>query len=143
MSPEEQGWLLAYELELPEATPLLQEWTGLPLKEQDKYRAHLSGLILNEVDHQIPARHLLSAWIHVERFALGQKPTYPELQGGLNPLLDVLCCPKIRNPHGLSFIVDKSPQFLQRVTAQAEPMTPNGERTRVRIYRHSVARLAA
>jgi hypothetical protein len=142
MTTAQEGWELVYEFRLSEPTVLLNVWQRMHWAEKKKHMRSLSWSVLAAVG-KVPQQPLTTAWVHVERHNPKPLPDHDGLIGGLKPLLDVLTSPKANKPHSLGFIVDDSPRFLQRLTAEALP-APRGQGfTVVRIYRPGAGRLAA
>lgn len=136
-------WELVYALRLPEPCILLHEVREMPTQELRKYRCHLAGMILDEIDHRPPQQPLVHARIHVERFASKPQPNYADLHGGLKQLTDVLCSPRLRRPYGLGFIVDDSHQFLNRLSIEARTVPQGQGYTIIQIFRPTAMALAA
>lgn len=142
MRPTDDGWTLAYEFRLPEPTVLLNVWQRMHWAEKKKYMTRISWMVSAAVGYR-PPKPLQRAWVHVERHNPKPFPDHDGLIGGLKPLLDVLCCPRLRQPHGLGFIVDDSPQFLKYLTAESKPASRGKGLTIVRIYKPAAQRMAA
>lgn len=138
------GWELVYCLRLPEPTILHQQFVRMRDHEQQRYREQLCWWFVDANDGT-PSAPLHESWVHVERHSAKPFPLHADLIGGLKPLLDVLVCPRLRNSHGLGFIVDDAPQYLLQLTAESLQAKPQQGYSVVCIYRPttSARRLAA
>jgi hypothetical protein len=135
-------WELVYALRLPVPTVLLNEWTRMHFRTKKRYMEKLGWMVI-AANRGKPQTPLHTCRIHVER---GNPKPFPDLDGligGLKPLLDVLVCPRLRNPHGLGFIKDDSQDFLKELTAQSVQTKPHEGYTLVKIYRETAMKVAA
>lgn len=128
------GWELVYRFRVPEPIVLLNVWTRMHFRRKASYMKQWQWLLL-EANKGKPRIVVHQCWIHVKR---GNPKPFPDLDGligGLKPLLDVLVCPRLRNPYGLGFIKDDSQDFLQKLTAESVQTKPHEGFTEVEIYR--------
>jgi len=137
-----EGWDLVYILRLPEPTVLLNRWTRMHYRRKTAYMHKLAWMVL-AANQGKPQTTVCQSWVHVERGNPKPFPDLDGLMGGLKPLLDVLVCPSMRNPHGLGFIEDDSQDFLQKLTAHSVQTKPHQGYTLVHIYCRAQVRRAA
>lgn len=133
-----EGWELAWSLRIPEPTVLINQLNRWQYMKQawrvHAYKQRLQWHVLAAAGKK-PQRPLHACWIHVERANPKPFPDPDGLTASLKPLLDVLICPRGRKPYGLGFIVDDSPQYLQRLTAESVVAPKKQGYTHVYIYR--------
>lgn len=115
--PDMTGWRLAFHVKLPEAVKTLNQWQRMNRWERQKYERDLYLLVRAAVSEP-PRQPANPARIHIVRGNPPPRPDHDNLVGGLKPLMDVLCCPRLRKA-GWGFIVDDSPQFLDSYTAES------------------------
>jgi len=138
-----EGWELVHILRIPEPTVLLNVWTRMHFRKKATYLRKWQWLVLSANQGKKPDIPVRECWIHVKRGNPKPFPDLDGLMGGLKPLLDVLVCPRMRNPYGLGFIQDDSQEFLQKLTAESVQTKAHEGFTLVEIYQRAAVRRAA
>ncbi len=131
--PDMDGWVLTWRLKLDEPCILLNKWQRMHWRQRSRYEKKLHWLVRAQVKSR-PTTTIRKSRIHITRGNPPPRPDHDGLIGGLKPLIDILCSQRARNPLGLGFIIDDSPQYLDTLTADSVITPPKQGFTLIEIW---------
>lgn len=124
----------AWTLQLPLATPSLNEIRGLHFRAYRRLRQQWCADVFAALGHRKPAQPLRRAFIEVWRHSRGDLD-WDNAYGGLKVLIDCLVMPSSRNPSGLGLMLDDSRRVLPYPPfVHQEPALEGASATRCVVY---------
>jgi hypothetical protein len=122
------------EFVLQRAFKPLNELLRMHWSDRTRYAAGLSAHIALLTRHIPPGTPMLRARLTVTRYGM-RLPDKDGLYGGAKPLIDALLVISERHPHGLGFIADDGPEFLDLIVSSELAKKRAAVRTHVLIER--------
>lgn len=137
MTPSNSDHLVRFSLTLPRATPSLNEVRAMHHQVYRKLRQGFRDeLFVQRVQHgwqRVPP--LTRVALYIERGHSGGGLDWDNAFGGLKPLLDCLVLPTTKNPDGLGFIVDDSPEHIPHAPDLVQKSVAQGKSyTEIRVF---------